>query len=319
LGGKKPNAFSISAFHSVQTNGYPKDDPDRAGIYISGVNVGLGSRLKKPDNYFMLYNSIGYQRYELNNYSGIFSFGNGVSNSVFWQGSISRNSIDKTLYPTSGSEIMLSLRATPPFSLMNNKDYSNMEDKEKFKWNEYHKWNFNFSWYTGLGSNSVAQKLVLHTRAKFGFLGYYNPDIGDQPFERFYLGGDGLSGYSLDGRDLIGMRGYTNNSLTPRDQEGGYLGGTVYTKYTLELRYPVSLNPMATIYVMGFLEAGNAQLHLKDFNPYKVYRTAGLGARIYLPMFGLLGLDWGYGFDDIPGFPDSNGSQFHFSINGSID
>jgi outer membrane protein insertion porin family len=202
---------------------------------------------------------------------------------------------------------------------MNNKDYSTMEDQDKYRWNEYHKWNFNFSWYTGIGSGSVAQKLVLHTRAKFGFLGYYNSEIGDQPFERFYLGGDGLSGYSLDGRDLIGMRGYTNNSLTPRDQEGNYLGGTVYTKYSLELRYPVSLNPMATIYVMGFFEAGNSQLHLKDFNPYKVYRTAGIGARIFLPMFGLLGLDWGYGFDEIPGFPNSNGSQFHFSINGSID
>ena len=207
---------------------------------------------------------------------------------------------------------------TPPYSLFNNKDYGNLSDQERFHWLEYYKWKLNFSFYTGLGKSKVARDLVLHTRAKFGFLGSYNPTIGDSPFERFYLGGDGLSGFSLDGRELIGMRGYGNNSLTPRNSTG-YVGGTVYTKYTLELRYPLSKNPMATVFIMGFLEAGNAWSSMKDFNPYDVHRAAGFGARIYLPMFGLLGLDWGYGFDPVPGFPGSAGSQFHFSINGSID
>jgi outer membrane protein insertion porin family len=317
LGGKKPTALTVSVYRSIQTNGLGKENPSRQAIVITGVTVGLGKRLKWPDDYFQLYQSISYQNYDLQNYSNVFSFNNGTSNNLSYTIGLSRNSTNFPIYPTKGSDIGVSLQFTPPYSLFNHKDYRYMPDAEKFEWVEYYKWKVHFSWFTGLGKG-WAQKLVLHTRAKFGFLGYYNQDIGYSPFERFYLGGDGLSGYSLDGRELIGMRGYSNNSLTPRDGFG-YIGGTVYTKYTLEIRYPVSTNPMATVYFMGFLEAGNAWSELSDFNPYDVHRSAGFGARIYLPMFGLLGLDWAYGFDPIPGFPGMAGSQFHFSMNGSID
>jgi outer membrane protein insertion porin family len=158
------------------------------------------------------------------------------------------------------------------------------------------------------------------TRAKLGFLGDYNSGIGVTPFERFYLGGDGLSGYNnLDGREIIGMRGYGNETITPNYYITKNLGGTIFAKYTLELRYPLSLNPSATIFALAFVEGGNSWLGFADFNPFSIYRSAGFGVRVFLPMFGLLGLDWGYGFDDVPGIPSASGSQFHFSINSSID
>ncbi|OIP02642.1 MAG: outer membrane protein assembly factor BamA [Bacteroidetes bacterium CG2_30_33_31] len=318
LGGKKPNALTVSAYRSVQTNGLLQGDANRSAITISGISVGLGKRLQWPDDYFTLYQSVGVQNYNLQQYGGIFTFSNGNSNNFSYTVSLSRNSIDRPIYPTSGSEIEASLQLTPPYSLFNNKDYSKATDQEKFLWLEYYKWKLNFSFYTGLGKSKVASDLVLHARAKFGFLGSYNSVIGDSPFERFYLGGDGLSGFSLDGRELVGMRGYQNNSLTPSNSEG-YIGGTVFSKYTLELRYPLTKNPMATVFFLGFLEAGNDWSSIRNFNPFDVHRSAGIGARIYLPMFGLLGLDWGYGFDPIDGSPGNDGSIFHFSINGSID
>ena len=314
LGGKKPMALSVSAYQSVSTNGQPKGDPSRYSIVISGMTVGIGKRLQWPDDYFQLYQSISFQNYNLNNYPGVFSFENGNSNNLAYTVALSRNSVDAPIYPTTGSDISTSLELTLPYSSFTDKDYINMEDSEKFKWIEYYKIKVNFSWYTFFGKQSAERKLVLHTRAKFGFLGYYNEDIGYSPFERFYLGGDGLSGSNMiDGRELVGMRGYTNNSLSPTN------GATVYTKYTMELRYPISTNPMATVFVLGFVEAGNSWQTLDKFNPYDVHRSAGVGARIYLPMFGLLGLDWAYGFDALPGFPGMAGNQFHFSMNGSID
>lgn len=318
LGGKKPTALTLSVYRSVQTNGLTRENPARQAIVITGATVGLGKRLRWPDDYFQLYQSVSFQHYDLQNYANVFSFQNGSSNNLSYTIGISRNSVDFPIYPTKGSDIGVSLQITPPYSLFTNKNYVGMPDSEKYKWVEYYKWKVNFAWFTGLGKAPWAQKLVLHTRAKFGFLGYYNNAIGDSPFERFYLGGDGLSGYSLDGRELIGMRGYANNSLTPRDGYG-FIGGTVYVKYTLEIRYPISTNPMATVYLLGFLEAGNDWAYLSNFNPYDVHRSAGVGARIYLPMFGLLGLDWAYGFDPVPGFFGQAGSQFHFSMNGSID
>jgi outer membrane protein insertion porin family len=190
-----------------------------------------------------------------------------------------------------------------------------MSDNEKYKWIEYHKWKFEAAYYL-----EVAPKFVVMGRLKYGFLGSYNSDIGITPFERFYLGGDGLSGYNnLDGREIIGMRGYGNETLTPYYYQDKNVGGTVYCKYTLEFRYPLSLNPSATIYALGFLEAGKAWLYHPAFNPFDLYRSAGFGMRVFLPMFGMLGLDWGYGFDEVPGIPGANGGQFHFSINQSID
>ena len=186
-----------------------------------------------------------------------------------------------------------------------------MTENEKYKWIEMHKWKFKAVWYT-----EIYDKLVLMTRVRFGYLGCYNKEIGITPFHRFFLGGDGLGTYSLDSREMIGMRGYKNDALTPSTD-----GGNIFAKYTVELRYPLSLNPQATIYALAFVEAGNCWMGFKGFNPFKVKRSAGLGVRVYLPMFGLLGLDWGYGFDDVnmPGATGANKSQFHFSIGGSID
>jgi outer membrane protein insertion porin family len=312
LGGKKPNSFSTSVYHSVQTNGYEKGNDSRQSIVINGISFELGKRLKWPDDYFTLYQGISYQIYDINNYSS-FIFTNGKSNNLNYSAVLGRNSIDAPIFPRTGSEMSVTMQFTPPYSLMTNKDYSTLSDQEKYKWIEYHKWKVNTSVFTKLAGN-----LVLNTRLKFGFLGLYNRQIGISPFERFYLGGDGLSGFALDGREVIGLRGYGNNTLTPSNSTG-YIGGTMFNKYTFELRYPVSLNPMATVYALGFFEAGNAWSKFKAFNPFDVKRSAGVGVRIYLPMFGLLGLDWGYGFDEIPGNAGANKGQFHFSINQSID
>ncbi len=315
LGGKKPNSLSVSVYHSKQSNGYDSESSDYASLTINGASVGLGKRLKWPDDYFTIYHTLSLQNYVLNNYGSLFSFSDGYANNLNYSLTIARNSIDAPIYARSGSEISLTLQLTPPFSMFSNKDYKNSSDQERFKWIEYHKWKFKASWFFNLSG-----KLVLNTKARFGFVGYYNSDIGYPPFERFYLGGDGLSGYALDGRELIALRGYGNNSLTPRDKNSSNLvGGNVYDKFTVELRYPLSLNPNATIYGLAFLEGGNTWRSFKEFNPYNMYKSAGVGVRIFLPMFGMLGLDWGYGFDKVPGITDAAGGQFHFSINQSID
>ena len=315
LGGRKPNAFSASVYQSFYSNGYKRSEENFGFFRMSGVTTGLGRRMTWPDDYFTLYQGVSFINYRLKNYSNMLNFGtgNGNYNMFSYNFTIGRNSVSQPLYPRSGSEVQLSLEITPPYSLFNDKDYTSMTEDEKYKWIEMHKWQFKAAWYSEL-----YEKLVLMTRVRFGYLGYYNDDIGPTPFHRFYLGGDGLGTYNFDSRELIGMRGYKNESLTPSSGTKT-LGGNIFTKYTMELRYPLSLNPSATIYAMGFLEAGNCWLGFENFNPFKVYRSAGVGARIYLPMFGLLGLDWGYGFDAVPGASDAGGSQFHFSIGGSID
>ncbi len=314
LGGKKPNALSVSLFQTTHRNQYPRSSPEYGYYSIIGTSVGLSRRLRVPDDYFYLRQTLSYQRYEILNSPIRFIIDEGNANNFNYGIEFGRNSVDAPLYPRGGSEVTLGLQITPPFSLFNDKDYTEMEEKEKYKWLEYHKWKFNTSWFT-----SLAGDLVLSMRTRMGFLGYFNEDIGVSPFERFYLGGDGLSGWEIDGREVIAMRGYANYSLTPMDANRQFTGANVYNKFTAELRYPVSLNPMATIYVLGFVEAGNAWGNFRDFNPFQLKRSAGFGARIFLPMFGLLGLDWGYGFDDIPGRPGDNGGRFHFSIGQSID
>lgn len=309
LGGKKQNSFSVSVFHSIQTNGTSGSDLNHQEIKISGVSVGLGKRLKKPDDYFTIYHEVSYQYYTLKNYGGTFLFSNGVSNNLSFQETISRNSIDAPIYPRTGSQLSLTLQLTPPYSLLNNLNYKTATDAEKYKFIEYHKWKFTSSWFTKLVGN-----LVLNTKIQYGFLGLYNRDLGASPFERFYLGGDGLSGFALDGREIIALRGYENNSVTPQNANGAQIGGTIFDKYTFELRFPVSLNPSATIYFLTFAEAGNSWLKFKEFNPFSVKRSVGAGIRIFLPVFGLLGLDYGYGFDQIPNYPDANHGHFHFSI-----
>ena len=317
LGGKKPNSFSVSYYHSLYSNGRSKNDPLRSSFTIDGVSFGLGKRLRWPDDYFSLFQSINLQIYNLRYYTTIFPVGdgNGKYNNINYNIGFSRNSIDAPIFPRSGSEVSVSLELTPPYSAFSGKDYSTLSENEKYKWIEYHKWKIKANFYSKLIGN-----LVLSTRTQFGFLGTYNQALGVTPFQRFYLGGDGLSGYNnLDGRELIGMRGYGNETITPNYYLNSNLGGSIYTKYTFELRYPLSLNPSATIYALAFLEAGNSWANFANFNPFKVYRSAGAGLRVFLPMFGVLGLDWGYGFDNLPGIPGANKGQLHFSINQSID
>jgi outer membrane protein insertion porin family len=320
LGGRKPNSLTVSFYQSFYATTRNKADSNYGTFNITGGTVGLGRRLTWPDDYFALYQGINVKRYNLNNYptSNLnVGDGNGKFNLISYSFVLSRNSVSQPIYPRNGSEFQLSLEITPPYSLFSNKNYSSLSENEKYKWIEMHRWTFRAAWFTEL-----YDKLVMMTRVRFGYLGFYNDQIGPTPFHRFYLGGDGLASYNLDSRELIGMRGYANNSLTPgyyNNSGSGGSGGNIMTKYTLELRYPLSLNPQATIYALTFLEAGNCWFGFKNFDPFSVKRSAGVGVRIHLPMFGLLGLDWGYGFDDVYGTTGSNGSQFHFSIGGSID
>ncbi|MFO7617919.1 MAG: outer membrane protein assembly factor BamA [Bacteroidales bacterium] len=311
LGGRKPNSFSTSLYHTVQTNGYQKADPLLQSMRISGASIGLGRRLSWPDDWFTLYNQLSFQQYNLANWS-YFLIKDGVSNNLSFTTTLGRNSTDQIIYPRIGSNFSLSLQITPPYSAFNGKDYSQLDNTERYKWIEYHKWSFKSSWYTKLwgvggGETGEVRDFVLATKAEFGYLGFYNR-YARSPFESYEVGGDGMMGYSYYGKDLIALRGYANGSLTPT------AGANLYTKFTMEMRFPISLNPNATLYALAFLEAGNAWYEFKDFNPFTMKRSAGLGVRIYLPMFGLMGVDWGYGFDDIPGGTGKNRSQFHFVL-----
>ena len=314
LGGKKPRSFSISAYTSIRTNGIKKNEAGRAHFKTTGASVGLGVRLKKPDDFFTLFTQLSYQNYNLSNWSSTFAFSDGTSNTLSGTVTFARNSIDQPIYPRSGANISLTTQATLPHSLFDGiDDYSGKSAEEIFAWNEFHKWNFKLSWYTRLVEN-----LVLNTRVQFGFLGRYNNKLDVTPFERFSLGGSGLSGFTLYGTQVVALRGYPDNSLSPTANGGS----TIYNKFTFEMRYPLSLNPSATIYGLAFLEAGNAWNEIDNFEPFNVRRSAGLGVRIFLPMFGLLGFDYGYGFDleDVPGYGAlSSKWQPHFIIVYSVE
>ncbi len=314
LCGEKPNALSLSVYRTTHRRNVPRDHENYGYYSIIGSSVGLSRRLNVPDDYFFLRQFVSYQHYDIYNSPIPFMFEKGQSNNLSYRAVFGRNSIDAPLFPRGGSEVSLSLQVTPPYSLFSDIDYNQAGEQEIFKWLEYHKWKFKTDWYTTLVGD-----LVLSTRFRFGFLGYYNSDIGQPPFERFYLGGDGLSGWEIDGREIIALRGYDDYTLTPMDNQRQPIGANVYNRYIAELRYPVSLNPMATIYALAFVEAGNSWLHLDEFNPFNVKRSAGVGLRVFLPMFGLLGIDYGYGFDEIPGIPGANKGQFHFSIGQEID
>jgi outer membrane protein insertion porin family len=317
LGGKKPNALSVSYYHSRYTNGRSKEDTLRAAFITNGITIGLGKRLTWPDDFFTLYNGINLLFYDLTNYGTIFPVGSGTGNynNLSYEVILGRNSVSAPIYPRNGSDISLGLELTPPYSLFSNKDYSTLIDDEKYKWIEYYKIKVKAYWYFEL-----AEKLVLAARFRFGYLGHYNAELGTTPFERFYLGGDGLTGYNnYDGREVIGMRGYENESISAYHRGNKNIGGTVFTRNTLELRYPLSLNPSSTIYGLAFVEAGNSWLNSQGFDPFDLYRSAGVGIRVFLPMFGMLGLDWAYGFDPVPGWPSAAGSHFHFSLNQSLD
>lgn len=307
LGGKKPQSLTVSVYHNLYSNGYyyDKDDNNYYSLQISGGGLSLAKRLKWPDDYFILSHTLSYKHYYLVNYTSLSGtlFTDGHANDLSYGITLSRNSLDSPIYPRTGSEVSVSGCLTPPYSAFSGLDYSSMTAQEKYLWIEYYKINLRGSWMINLVGD-----VVLNARVRFGWMGYYNEDIGLSPFGRYYLGGDGLSSWMLDGREVIPLRGYENNSLNPA------AGGSVFDRYTLEIRQPIIESSSATIYVLGFLEGGNCWDGIKSFMPYKLYNSAGLGVRVYMPMFGLIGVDWGYGFDG-----SSGGSHFHFSIGQSID
>ena len=327
LGGKKPNSLSVSAYYSRQT-GYSSNYYNHSyyvnnakDLYNSnqlmttfGASVGLGRRIKWPDDYFTMYNELSYQRYQLKNWP-YYIMSNGNSNNLSFATQLKRSSIDNPLYTRKGSDFTFSLSFTPPYSWVDGKDYekSNMKEKVKYRWIEYHKWKFVGKMFMPLDRR---EKLVLYGGVQYGYLGYFNKHKRS-PFEGFEMGGDGMSGYSLYGREYIGLRGYQNGSLTNAGSSfiaPSAADASLYTKWTMEVRYPISLAQSATIYALAFLEAGNSWYELNEFEPFNLYRSAGVGLRVFLPMFGLLGIDWGYGFDEIPNRPGAAGSQFHFVL-----
>jgi len=344
FGGKKPVRFSLNFSRTQQfRTDYANSSRRRLeiikdeGFSITSVSAGMAKRVQWPDDYFTVSHSLGYQLYEFNNYDlGLFNITNGNSNSLTYTLGISRNAISGgQIFPRGGSNFEITAKLTPPYSLFSNKDYASLRDRsevlstlkaerranrgsltleesqeledidqQRFKWLEYYKIKFKGDWYTTL-VGSADKSLVLRTNAEFGFLGSYNNDVGDVPFERFFVGGDGMGNFTLDGRDIVQLRGYDNQTLTPISPiTGSQEGGLIYNKFSLELRYPLTLKPSASIYGLTFLEAGNAFRNFQEFNPFDLKRSAGVGLRIFMPAFGLLGIDFGYGFD-----PDNTGRE----------
>ena len=352
LGGKKPVRFNMSLQktqqYAAQFNNGRFDVDKSRGFGIVGISAGLSKRVQWPDDFFVLSHALSYQNYNFENYNnGLFNFGNGSSNSISYSFGLSRSSQGPSrIFPLTGSNFELSLRFTPPFSAFSNKDFAALRsridqvteelleegvngvnsqelsrdlealEEERFKLLEFYKVKFKGDWYT-----RIVDKLVLRTNAEFGFLGAYNNNIGIVPFERFYVGGDGLGNFTLDGRENIQLRGYENSSITPytlnpitgrQEQDGG----AIYNKFSLELRYPLTLKPTASVFTLAFLEAGNAFNGFDTYNPFNMKRSAGFGVRIFMPAFGLLGIDFGYGFDsdNTPGSFGPSGWQTHFII-----
>ncbi|MCL2726998.1 MAG: outer membrane protein assembly factor BamA [Bacteroidales bacterium] len=315
LFGKKPTSLSLSTYYTRQTNfSYWTRPNNDQFMEIYGFAAGLGTRLKWPDNYFILYNELGAQRYRLQDWQYYFIFSDGVSNNLSWKINLRRSSTDQMIYPRQGSDILLGLQLTPPYSYFRSKDtdYSSMTPKDRYKWIEYHKWTFQASFFsTVVGKEVLGRDMVLMTRAQWGYLGYYNRKLGYSPFEGFLVGGDGMSGYNTYGADVIGLRGYKNQALTPYANNA--YSGNVYDKFTVELRFPIILEPQSTIYILAFLEGGNCWSDIRDFNPFSIKRSAGVGVRVLLPIVGMLGIDWGYGFDPV-GTDKRGGSNIHFVI-----
>ncbi len=313
-GGYSPYGYGYG-YDPGQYYNYDTSNPEDDQVQItSAIALGYGYRLSWPDDFFTVYHELSLEHYKLQNMANYYYFlndgnngnGNGEFNNLSFKTVFGRNSVDNPLYSRTGADFSLSLQFTPPFSLFNGTDYSDpsLSSSDRYKWIEYHKWKFKGAMFTPLSRNN---NLVLHTKMEYGFLGYF--DKGRRsPFGRFRVGGSGMSGYNFYGADIISLRGYKDYSLSPTT------GSNMYNKLTMELRYPITLKPSATIYVLGFLEAGNAWMEFEDYNPFNLKRSAGAGVRIFLPMFGLMGIDWGYGFDDVNGDKSVAGSQFHFVI-----
>lgn len=345
LGGKRPVQFStsLSQTKQFQYNYQTRRADKNQSFNITGISVGLARRLSVPDDYFTLSQALSFQIYDLNNYNtGLFTFGNGSSKNLAYTIGLSRDdtSIDP-IYPVGGSRFSLTGKFSIPYSLFNNVDYSALKqerdnaeiirdnttnpevdrqtasdrigeiDQERYKWLEFYKVNFKGEWFT-----QITKDLVLKPSVEFGFLGAYNNDRGVIPFERFFLGGDGMANFAMDGRETIQLRGYPNQSIRPLDREGNPMddGATIYNKFSLELRYPITLKASAKIYALAFMEGGSAYNSFRDYNPFNLYRSAGLGVRIFMPAFGLLGIDFGHGFDPLFGETGSHGWETHFII-----
>ncbi|HIX44783.1 MAG TPA: outer membrane protein assembly factor BamA [Candidatus Barnesiella excrementipullorum] len=347
FGGKRPNSFSVSAYYSRQTGiessfynnnyynpylyggyyggygGYYDQsyyqaqlenaiDPSKS-LQMAGINFSFGKRLSWPDDYFTFMVDLGYQAYILDDWDYLYYMNNGVSHSITLGATLARTSIDNPIYTRRGSQFSLSATVTPPYSLFDGKDYKALSQQnteasrqEMYRWIEYYKIKFKSRTYTPLTSPENQYTLVLMTRADFGLLGSYNP-YKKSPFETFYVGGDGMTGSYTYATETIGMRGYDNGAFTPWGYEG-----YAYTRFTLELHFPFLLQPSTTIYGLAFAEAGNAWTDIRDFNPFSMKRSAGVGVRVFLPMIGLLGIDWAYGFDEV--FGQRGGSHFHFIL-----
>ncbi|MGB2413105.1 MAG: outer membrane protein assembly factor BamA [Schleiferiaceae bacterium] len=305
LGGRKPNSFTGTIYHNVQTNGVERTNPNRQSLYITGINFGLGQRLKWPDDYFTLYQGIEFRRFNLDNFpTGFLNYNKGISNNVNYKFTLGRNNTDVPIFPTRGSQISFAAELTPPFSMFRDDvDYKNLSSEERFRLVEYHKWKLNADWFA-----PITSKFVIRTHGEFGFLGSYNKDLGLPPFERFYVGGDGLTNFVIDGREIIGLRGYQNNSITPAG------GGALYNKYIFEARYIIANTPSAQVFPLVFMEAGNNYDNFWDYRAFNLKRSAGAGIRIFMPMFGLMGVDVGYGFDPEPNGATASGWQTHFII-----
>jgi outer membrane protein insertion porin family len=315
FGGKKPNGFTSSIYRTNQSfDGRTKNDPAKRFIKITGLSLSLSKRLRWPDDYFSNFYSFTFQQYQLQNANGAYGLqlNTGRSNNIEFKYVLTRNSVNEPIFPTGGSTFTLSIAATPPFSSLSGKDYSNISLEDKYKWIEYHKWKFDAEQY-----QKVFGKFVIATKLRFGFLGYYNKNIGLSPFERFMVGGSGLNSFGNIGTEIISMRGYPDRTITQNAVgPDGNSGAAMFNKFTCELRFPVTNSPTASIYLQTFVEAGNAWMAKNTFNPFDLKRSAGVGMRVFLPMFGLLGLDYAYGFDWktlSPGLTTKPG-QFHFFI-----
>lgn len=313
LGGKRPNNFTISVNRTVNRSIDIFTNDLNGFLKASGFTIGLGRRLRWPDDYFQISNNISYQYYQVFNFGQTLGFSTGDANSLTLNTTISRSNIDNPQFPRYGSQVSLNVNLTPPVSLFDKDKFEGGElsTAERYKWIEYHKWIMDASFFIPL-----PKKFVINARAHLGFIGSYGDRTDTGPFERFFLGGNGLNGANnfIIGQDIVALRGYDDNSIVPIDPESGFRGGLIFNKFVAELRYPISLAPTSTIYVQAFAEAGNAWNDYAQYSPRDLFRSAGFGARIFLPAFGLLGIDWAYGFDSNTALGISSGSQVHFTI-----
>lgn len=310
FGGKKPNTFSISVYSNIISNGVTQEQADKSPMitrrimHMFGAQVGLGRRLSWPDDYFVLSNSLSFDYYMIDSLQTYINAPNGSYNLISLTTTFGRNSVDNPLYSRHGSDLSVTLKLTPPYSLFLKRDYAHMTQAERMKWVELYKINIKGKWFF-----PVIGDLVFMPKFEYGLMGYYNKKIGFVPFEGYTMGGDPM-GYYAFGKDFISLRGYDREAITPR----GYNVAHLYSKYTLELRYPVLLKEMATVYVLGFAEAGNAWYNLYEFNPFKLYRSVGVGVRMFIPMMGLVGIDFAYGLDALPGSNKVSGFHYHFVL-----